>query len=117
MSRIKIIYLHQREKQFKMAPPSLSKKIKFIVPKYGTKKYTAILPDGEHVSFGHRDYQHYKDSVPVDQGGGQWSHLDHLDNVRRKSYRARHGGLRCKDGRLCINIEYTPAWFAYHFLW
>ena len=27
-------------------------------------KYVAVLPDGHRVSFGHRDYQHYRDQVP-----------------------------------------------------
>lgn len=96
--------------------PRLSTKIKFVKGP-GKKKYTAILPDGKRVSFGHRDYQHYKDSVPKKLGGGIWSHKDHRDAQRRKSYRARHGALRCKNGEKCISKKYSPAWFSYHFLW
>jgi hypothetical protein len=83
----------------------------------GQYKYTAILPDGKRVNFGHRDYEQYKDSVPKSLGGGRWSRKDHLDPERRKSYRARHGGMRCKDGTRCIDKKYTPAWFSYYFLW
>lgn len=95
---------------------SLPKGIRFVKGQ-GNKKYTAILPDGRHVSFGHRDYQHYKDQVPKALGGGLWKYKDHLDPKRRKNYRTRHGALRCKDGRRCIDKKYTPAWFAYYLLW
>lgn len=91
--------------------------IRFEVPKKGKHKYVAILPNGKRVRFGHRDYEHYKDQVPKRQGGGRWSHKDHGDAKRRKSYRARHGGLKCKDGRRCIDVKYSPAWFSYHYLW
>ncbi len=83
----------------------------------GKYKYTAVLTDGKKVSFGHRDYQQYKDSVPVSLGGGLWSHLDHGDPVRRDSYRKRHSALVCKNGEQCISIKYTPAWFSYYYLW
>ena len=83
----------------------------------GNHKYTAILPSGKRVSFGHRDYEHYKDSVPKSKGGGLWSHKDHRDPVRRSGYRRRHGGMRCKDGKKCITVKYSPAWFSYYYLW
>ena len=84
----------------------------------GKKKYTAILPDGRRVHFGHRDYEHYKDSVPTRMGGGIWSHKNHLDKTRRRNYRNRHGGMMCKkQQKKCISIKYSPAWFSYYFLW
>lgn len=83
----------------------------------GNHKYTAILPSGKRVSFGHRDYEHYKDSVPKRLGGGLWSHLNHKDPVRRNSYRQRHGGMSCKNGKQCISVKYSPAWFSYYYLW
>jgi hypothetical protein len=96
--------------------PALPKGIHFVLGS-GNHKYTAILPDGKRVSFGHRDYEHYKDSVPSRLGGGKWTKQNHLDPSRRKSYRARHSGLSCKDGIQCISVKYSPAWFSYHFLW
>ncbi len=92
------------------------KGIEFIEGK-GSHKYTAILPDGKKVSFGHRDYQQYKDSIPKSQGGGLWSGSDHLDPKRRASYRSRHGSLFCKNGTRCIDVKYSSAWFSYYFLW
>jgi hypothetical protein len=94
----------------------LPKGIRFIRGP-GKYKYTAILPNGKRVNFGHRDYQHYKDSVPRHLGGKLWSHKDHGNAVRRENYRKRHGGMRCKDGKRCIDVKYSPAWFSYHYLW
>lgn len=96
--------------------PTLPNGIKFVKGP-GKKKYTALLPNGKKVHFGHRDYQQYKDSVPKRLGGGQWSHKDHRDPDRRKNYRKRHEGMRCKDGTKCITRKYSPAWFSYYFLW
>ena len=96
--------------------PVLPKNIRFERGP-GKKKYTAILPDGKRVHFGHRDYEHYKDIVPKKLGGGLWSHKNHLDKNRRKNYRKRHAGMKCKDGTQCIKKRYSPAWFSYYFLW
>jgi hypothetical protein len=82
------------------------------------KKYVAVLKDGKRVSFGHQDYEHYKDSVPRSMGGGIWSHLDHRDAGRRANYRSRHGGVRRgSTGRPAYQVKYTPAWFSWHYLW
>lgn len=96
--------------------PTLPKNIHFIRGKY-PYKYTAILPDGKRVNFGHADYQHYKDSVPVNLGGGKWSHKNHGDSIRRRNYRARHRGILNRNGDPAYAIRYTPCWFSYYFLW
>lgn len=97
-------------------PPTLPSKIRFTRGP-GKHKYTAILPDGKKVNFGHRDYQHYRDSVPRRLGGGLWTHKNHNDQNRRKNYRARHSGVLLKDGTPAYKKRYTPAWFSYYFLW
>lgn len=89
----------------------------FRVPDKGTSKYVAILPDGKKVFFGHRKYEHYKDSVPKSMGGGKWSHMDHRDPVRRQRFFARFEGQRCSNGKRCIDIPFSPAWFSYYYLW
>ena len=99
-----------------MALPKLPKGIRFIKGK-GSKKYTAIMPDGRKVSFGHIAYEHYKDRVPIRLGGKIWSHRDHGDKERMKRYHKRHSKQMCKDGRYCYKIKYTPSWFSYYFLW
>ena len=102
-------------------PPRLPQGTRFIVPRAGKKKYTAILPlpggKSRRVSFGHRDYQQFKDQVPKAMGGGRWSRKDHGDRGRRTNYRRRHGAQKCGDGTLCIKRRYSPAWFSYYFLW
>lgn len=90
--------------------------IKFEKGKY-PYKYTAILSNRKHVSFGHQDYKHYKDSVPKKLGGGIWSHLDHLDLKRRASYHARHSNIKTLNGQYAINVKYSPAWFSMKYLW
>lgn len=83
----------------------------------GRYKYTAILKNGHKVNFGHRDYQHYKDSVPVELGGGKWTSKNHLDIARRKNYRTRHAGVLTKNGKPAYKVKYSPSWFSYHYLW
>ena len=101
--------------------PNLPPGVRFSVPNTGSKKYTAVipLPDGKsrRVSFGHRDYQQYRDRVPQALGGGRWSQNDHGDSRRRADYRRRHGAQRCEDGTPCVERLYSPAWFSYNFLW
>ena len=41
----------------------------------------------------------------------------HKDNARRDRYRARHGKIRLKDGRLAYEVKGTPAYFSWHVLW
>jgi hypothetical protein len=102
-------------------PPQLPKGTRFVVPRTGKKKYTAVIPQRggktRRVSFGHRDYQHYKDQVPKRMGGGRWAKKDHGDKKRRTNYRKRHAGMKCKDGTACIKKRYSPAWFSYYYLW
>lgn len=75
------------------------------------KKYDAILVNKKtgkttHVPFGASSYEHYRDST----GEGVWTHQNHLDEKRRKSYRARHVGF-LKEG------YYSPGFFSYNKLW
>lgn len=83
----------------------------------GRFKYTAILKNGQRVNFGHRDYEHYRDSVPKSLGGKKWSHKDHGDIKRRKNYQLRHSKVRTASGKYAYQIKYSPSWFAYHYLW
>jgi hypothetical protein len=100
--------------------PALPRGTKFVVPKTGFKKYQALIPVSgkiKRVSFGDRRYQQYKDTVPKSMGGGKWTKKNHGDKDRRANYRSRHGGMRCKNGKVCIKVKNSPAWFSYHFLW
>lgn len=64
----------------------------------------AILDNGKSIHFGDNRYQQYKDSTQLKL----YSHLDHNDTKRRKSYYARHG----KNAEM-----YTAKWFSHKFLW
>jgi hypothetical protein len=76
------------------------------------KKYMALVkPRGKdgpikRVHFGSIGYQQYRDTTGI----GVYSHLDHLDESRRRSYRARHRVYLTPD-------EFTPAYFSWHYLW
>lgn len=83
----------------------------------GRYKYTAILKNGHRVNFGHKAYEHYKDSVPVELGGGLWSKKDHNDLKRRANYRKRHEGVLTKTGTPAFKVKLSPSWFSYHYLW
>ena len=67
------------------------------------KKYVAILSDGKKVHFGDSRYQHYKDTTPITA----YSHLDHNDPKRKKSYYARHGPAEPN----------TAKYFSHRYLW
>ncbi len=41
----------------------------------------------------------------------------HKDEARRRRYRARHGKIRLKDGRLAYKVKSSPAYWAWHLLW
>ena len=82
----------------------------------GFKKYKAYLKNGETVQFGDTRYEHYRDNVPKNLGGGLWNNLDHNDSSRRAAYRKRAAKQDC-GGFPCISIMYSPAWFSYHYLW
>lgn len=73
------------------------------------KKYNAILIKNntiiKKVPFGDTRYQQYKDIT----GLSLYSHLNHYDEKRRRSYRARHANTAKK--------KYSASWFALNYLW
>jgi len=96
------------------------KRITFSLDPSGKKKYIALIPvKGKimRVPFGAVGYQQYKDQIPKNIGGKQWSRYDHLDPDRRKAYRKRHSSILLKDGTPAFKKKYSPAWFSYHLLW
>jgi hypothetical protein len=72
------------------------------------KKYDAILKH-QHtgrervVSFGDTRYQHYKDRI------GLYTHLNHLDSIRRERYLKRHH----RD----IHNKFSSGYFSAKYLW
>ena len=66
------------------------------------KKYMAVFKD-KIIHFGDNRHQHYKDKTSLKL----YSHLDHGDEKRRKSYFARHGEA----------TKYSAKYFSHKFLW
>jgi len=52
----------------------------------GNKKYKVYFKNGRILSFGDKNYKHYKDSTPLNL----YSNLNHLDEERKKRYYKRH---------------------------
>lgn len=86
-------------------------------PGNGNKKYTVsvIFDDGmyKNVSFGDRRYAQYMDRSPL----GLYSHMNHLDDKRRRIYRRRHSKITNRDGVPAYMEKFSPAWFSWHYLW
>jgi hypothetical protein len=86
--------------------------VKFERSKNLEAKYDAILENKQNkrrvrVPFGNRSYEQWRDTT----GLKLYSHLDHNDQRRRASYRARHGAQGYQ------NRKYSPAYFSWNFLW
>ena len=65
------------------------------------KKF-AILYEGRWIHFGSTKYDDY---------------TVHRDEKRRASYRARHGAIKTKDGRLARTVKTSPAYWSWELLW
>ncbi len=83
--------------------------IKFEKAKAKNKKYSAFLRDTDTnrvkiVNFGQLPYKQYKDTAL-----GLYKDLNHGDEKRRESFRARFK----EDAK----EKYSASWFAYNFLW
>jgi len=84
--------------------------IEFRKSRHKGKKYAAILRNKKTnrlktVNFGDLEYDHYQDKTNLKL----YSDMDHGDEKRRDSFRARFGRMAKK--------KYSPAYFAYNFLW
>jgi len=77
------------------------------------KKYSVISPKGKIIHFGDTRYEQYKDST----GLGIYSHLDHLDQERRKRYLARAKKIKDKNGKLTWNNPESSNYYSIRFLW
>ena len=76
------------------------------------KKYMAYT-GGKWVHFGQNTMEQYFDSTPLKL----YSHLNHGDPVRRKSYLARAKGIKGKDGNLTHRDPTSANALSIRFLW
>ena len=75
-------------------------------------KYSTVY-NGKTIHFGAREMQQYKDST----GLGLYSHMDHLDPKRRKSYLSRAKGIRNGKGEITWEDPSTANYYSVHYLW
>ncbi len=95
------MYLEMRKYKF----------VKFEKSKSKGKKYAAILKDvatgrTRRINFGDANMEQYKDRT----GLGLYSHRDHGDQNRRKSFKSRHKGFLKKG-------YYSASYFSFYYLW
>ena len=78
------------------------------------KKYM-VLYNGNWIHFGDlsKPSQQYRDSTPLKL----YSNLDHLDEVRKKSYLSRAKGIKDKNGNLTYQDKNSPNYYSINFLW
>jgi len=74
-------------------------------------KKLAVVVNNKTINFGDSSMEHYKDKT------GIWKSKDHLDNKRRKSYLARSGGIKNKEGKLTKNDPNSPNYHSRKILW
>lgn len=74
-------------------------------------KKLMVVVNNKTIHFGDSSMQHFKDKT------GIWSNKNHLDNKRRKSYLARSGGIKLKDGSLTKNNPSSPNYHSRKVLW
>jgi hypothetical protein len=87
------------------------------MPKFkkSTRKNNKYMVDygGTWIHFGNKNYQQFKDRT----GLGLYSHLDHGDEKRRKSYLARAKGIKNKNGNLTWNNPQYANYYSVRYLW
>ena len=87
------------------------------VGKYDYKKSTIngkklmVVVNNKTIHFGDSNMEQFKDKT------GIWSNKNHLDEKRRKSYLARSGGIKTKDGKLTKNDPSSPNYHSRRVLW
>lgn len=66
------------------------------------KKWMTVTPSGRKVHWGDKNMKDY---------------TQHHNKKRRSNYKARHAGIRLKNGLRAIDKKWSPAWLSYHVTW
>ena len=69
--------------------------------------------NGRWIHFGDSQMQQFRDTTPLKL----YSHLDHGDEKRKKSYLARAKGIKDKNGNLTYKDKNSANYFSIRFLW
>ena len=76
------------------------------------KKYM-VYYNNKWIHFGDSRMEHFRDST----GLNLYSHLNHLEPIRQKSYLARAKGIKNKEGKLTYLDKNSPNYYSIRFLW
>ena len=76
------------------------------------KKYM-VYYDNKWIHFGDSSMEQYNDTT----GLNLYSHLNHFDKKRQKSYLSRARGIRDKEGNLTYLDKNSPNHYSIRFLW
>lgn len=76
-------------------------------------KYMVLTPNNKWVHFGHKKYEHYKDTT----GLKLYSNLDHNDKERKKRYLARATKIKNKSGQLTKDDKESSNYYSITYLW
>ena len=61
-----------------------------------------VVYEGKRINFGSKVGQAF---------------IDHHDSKIQRAWKARHGAIRLKDGRLAYTVKASPAFWSFHLLW
>jgi len=75
------------------------------------EKKLMVKVNNRTIHFGARGMNQFRDKTRI------WKSKDTGDNVARKSFRARMGGIKKKDGSKAVNDPNSPAYHAMRVLW
>ena len=76
------------------------------------KKYM-VYYNNKWIHFGDSRMEHFRDST----GLNLYSHLNHVEPIRQKSYLARAKGIKNKAGKLTYLDKNSPNYYSINFLW
>ena len=85
--------------------------IKIVTSTNKNKKYMVLRTNRPAIHFGSTTNEHYYDKI------GKYSHLDHNDPIRRKSYLSRSAGIKNKAGQLTKNNPNYANYWSRKYLW
>ena len=77
------------------------------------KKYMVVAPNGKTIHFGDIKSEQYRDTT----GLGLYTHLNHNDEKRRKSYLARAKGIKNGKGELTWKDKNSANYYSVKYLW
>jgi hypothetical protein len=91
------------------------KKYHFELSDRKNKKYKVWNDEIGWIHFGDKRYEHYKTNKAISSTLPSYS--EHLDEERRRKYRARASKITDKAGNYTYLDDKSPNFYSYNFLW